>query len=349
MSVAVENWARQRLEVISETPPEIVCVCPKCRSLKLWVNTRKKMFICYKCSFSGRIEKLVQFIEGCSWTEARERVKAPPARNLQELRDMLDGLRPLREEVEVDQPLPSEFRPCFDGRDFYVPAYLEDPLPKGRGLEDETLQKHGLGFCLSGKFRNRIIIPVLCGGNRTFLGRLMGNPKDFSWISKVSGEVVEPPKYRSPKGSNLGSFLYWIDNVRSRKPLVIVEGTLDAMRLNSLGIEAVANFGKRMTDAQIALLRKKKPTSITFLYDGSALTEAKTDAFRVFREIPRSNVSVAALPEKEDPDSFGYKHGRRKVEQVLSESERITDPFQGLMSMLGEIEYKHQRVRHRTR
>lgn len=333
---AVEEWVQSRLTIISQSGDEVVAKCPQCNDPKLSINVSKGVVICFKGCFSGNISFLAAKVEGCTVTEARDRMADVAPRTTQSLRERFESLRPVNDQISVYQPLPKDFQPCFDGRQYRIPSYVEDPLPEGRGLDDDALRLHGIGFALRGRYQDRLIVPVHCEGNRTFQARIMGKPSEFKWTDKL-GKVREPPKYRSPRDANIGSFLYWKDNVPEGVDVILVEGVFDVIRLVSLGFYAVANFGKRVTKHQIEILRRMRPKSVMVMYDAGATADGFSDAWKVKTKFGKLPVKVAKMRGDDDPDLLGFRDGRRGVLRLLRRAKPVTSKLDMMRAALKEI------------
>ncbi len=331
MSVASE-WVEDRLEIHGHAGSEYLVDCPFCGRPKMYVNPDRG-FICFRCREKGRIEKLVIQVDGGSLEDARRRLteRAPtdPDEIRRGLRELALGTREGAEEPIV-QPLPDEFIPCFNGKRWRVPGYLDD-----RELDDDAIIRHGLGYCEEGRYRDRVIVPIAFGPHRTFLGRLMGKPSWFRWTDKRTGKLVTPPKYMSPKGANLSHMLYGCSWVKPGADLVGVEGTFDVMRLTGLGFQTVGFFGKRITVRQAAAIRALKPRSLTVLFDDDAAAYAFLDALRLVGTIPE--VKVGKLPEGHDPDSLGLELGARGVREVLRSARPAGNPLDALSAALEKL------------
>lgn len=327
------EWVSSRLTVCSTAGDEVVCLCPWCGKDKLWVNTKKQRFICYYGCRAGSLVSLVAEVEKVSFKDAAALIEVAGPRTTGELRDLFDNLREPAVDVErVRQHLPPEFIPCFDGRTFNVPVYVDDDLPEGRGLDDATIIRHGLGWAKEGRYRDRLIVPIHCEGNYTFLGRLMGRPRDFRWTTE-EGATVEPPRYLHPKGANISTFLYWFDHLPEDVDVVLVEGVFDAIRLLSFGIYAVATFGKRVTRAQVALLRRRRPRSVTVFYDAGAVAEGHEDS-SLLKSRLRIPVRRCTPPGLHDPDSLGFAEGASAVRACLAAAEDAGTRLDGLAEAL---------------
>jgi DNA primase len=123
-------------------------------------------------------------------------------------------------------------------------------LLKDRGLTLETIVDFGIGFCAKGTMANRIAIPI-----HNAKGEVVGYAGRFP---RTPGE--DTPKYKLPAGFRKSQELYNLDRAfkePAEKPLVIVEGFFDCMKLHQLGWKkVVALMGSTMSSAQEALIRE---------------------------------------------------------------------------------------------
>ncbi|MDR3548181.1 MAG: CHC2 zinc finger domain-containing protein [Candidatus Pacebacteria bacterium] len=124
-------------------------------------------------------------------------------------------------------------------------------LIQQRGLTLETIIDFGLGFCSKGMMADRIAIPIhnIKGEVVAYGGRFPGEP----------GE--DTPKYKLPQGFRKSQELFNIDRAirePADKPLVIVEGFFDAIKLHQNGHKkVVALMGSTMSAAQEELIRQQ--------------------------------------------------------------------------------------------
>lgn len=331
------DWVRMRLRVLGHSGNELNCICPFNGCDRFYVNVETNSWICFRCQKSGRgdsgAEFLVSKVDGVSREKARQKVLADATPSNDDLADLLAAGgrgRGQDQTVVVDQPLPAEFIPCFDGRAWHVPLYA-----RARGLNRDILLRHGIGYAVAGRYRDRLIFPVFCAGSRTWVGRLMGDPSKFRYKSKKTGLTIEPSKYHTPKDAFTKHMLYWYDHLPVNAIVIIVEGILDAIRLIDLGFYAVATFGKEIGEEQIDLLKAKRPRKIFVMYDGSAFQQSVEAALRLLRSV-QAPIAACRLPEKDDPDTFGRNRGARAVREILSSSHEITDELDAMALMLGD-------------
>ena len=123
-------------------------------------------------------------------------------------------------------------------------------LVEERGLTLETIVDFGIGFCAKGMMADRIAIPIhnAKGEVVAYAGRFPGEPAE------------DTPKYKLPQGFRKSQELFNIDRAIKEpadKPLVIVEGFFDCMKLHQNGWrKVVALMGSTMSAAQEELIRQ---------------------------------------------------------------------------------------------
>ena len=119
-----------------------------------------------------------------------------------------------------------------------------------RGLTLETIVDFGVGFCAKGMMADRIAIPIQNPEGKVvaYAGRFPGNPAEGT------------PKYKLPQGFRKSQELFNVDRAIKEpadKPLVIVEGFFDCMKLHQFGYrKVVALMGSTMSAAQEELIKK---------------------------------------------------------------------------------------------
>jgi DNA primase len=126
----------------------------------------------------------------------------------------------------------------------------DHPYLAERGLTPETVAAFGTGFCGKGMMAERIALPIHNpeGEVVAYAGRWPGEPPE------------DTPKYKLPQGFRKSQEVYNIDRAikePGEKPLVIVEGFFDCMKLHQLGCrKVVALMGSTMSTPQEELIRK---------------------------------------------------------------------------------------------
>ncbi|HEV8381888.1 MAG TPA: DNA primase [Gemmatimonadales bacterium] len=202
------------------------------------------------------------------------------------------------------------------------PAFLA--AMKGLGLREEVLLEAGLtvkredGSTVP-RFRGRLLFPIHDLRSRVvaFSGRILGE-----------GE----PKYLNSPESPIfhkGQLLYNLHlakhGMRKAERAILVEGQFDVLRLTLAGVEEViAPLGTGLTDEQAALLQRHT-AHVILLYDSDDPGLRAT--FRAGDVLLRHKlrVSVATLPEGEDPDTLVQNKGAAALDETLKDAIDIVD------------------------
>jgi DNA primase len=267
---------------------EITAVCPNC---DVWggfyINGETGKYVCFKCDFRGKtIVGLVAHMEGLSYTEAskfifQQSVKLRRRGDMLTLRERISLLRGDLDEDEdttVEYELPQGFKPCFDKQTgkWSLPEYLRE-----RKIKSATAQRWGLGWCRSGRYAARLIIPIVCPGGFSFTARDM------------TGDGI--PKYLNPTGADHRMLLIGWDVADLKGDFDLVEGPADAIMLDQHGIPSLAVGGKVLHDDQLAMLFKLSPhAGVTIMLD----PEEKTAPYAMANQLAVhfEHIYIAHLP-----------------------------------------------------
>ena len=123
-------------------------------------------------------------------------------------------------------------------------------LTEERGLTPETIVDFGIGYCAKGMMADRIAIPIhnAKGEVVAYAGRFVGEAPEGT------------PKYKLPPGFRKSQELFNLDRAIKEpadKPLLIVEGFFDAMKIHDHGYrKVVAIMGATLSSVQEELIRQ---------------------------------------------------------------------------------------------
>ncbi len=322
------------------------------------VSPTKNMFHCFGCHVGGDVIRFVELIEHVEWKEAvkllaercgipmpklsfRESVRSDVKKTLYEIND----LSAKHFEANLCAALQQEGHP--------VREFIER-----RRLDSETIQKFRLGLALdewgrlteeirragydltqavgagvllkhpdSGRiydrFRGRFVFPI-CDN--------VGRPIAFGARLYLPDAPDDQPKYiNSPetelyhKGEHLYAFHLAKETIARKRYAILVEGYMDAIRLHQAGFtNTIASCGTALTSDQARHLRRLCDR-VVFVYDGDdAGQKAMLRGSLVLLEHDFL-ISIVALPDDHDPDSFILAHGADKFREHL---ERASDFFE---------------------
>ena len=158
----------------NRTGHELLFSCPKCKhhKRKLSVNINKNVFKCWICDFKGtNINRLVRrygdVTQKAKWGELTGQVE------IGQFDEIIASLFP---DTEEDQPevvkLPNEFLSLANKARSLLSTKARNYLNR-RGITDEDILFWKIGYCPSGEYAGRIIIPSFNEGGdcNYFIGR----------------------------------------------------------------------------------------------------------------------------------------------------------------------------------
>jgi DNA primase len=292
------------------TGDEITATCPFCDKFGgFYINSVTGKYICFKCDEHGKnIIGIIAQVEGITHEQAvklvfKRSVKLRRKSTLFTLSERLRALRGLEiedlEPTQVEYSLPKEFRPCYKDGKWCLPVYL-----KQRGLRSKTAKRWKLGFCRTGDYAGRLIIPIVCPNGYSFTARDM------------TGE--QEPRYLNPPGADHGRLLIGWDVVKPVGDLCLVEGPVDAIKLHQHGISVLAVGGKVLHADQMSMLFKLSPlAAVTIMLD----PEEETAPYKMANQLSVhfNSIYTAHLPLGVDPGGSSKK----QAEQAILSAEKF--------------------------
>ena len=191
---------------------ELLFSCPSCnhRKRKFSINLDKNAYKCWVCDYRGRNIRRVVRSYG-SYSQLQKWDAISDRSDLERFADLF--METERREDKAKVELPEEFTSLCTGSLPATGTYAFRYLQK-RGVTKADILKWKIGYCFSGEYRNRIIIPSFDedGDCSYFIAR------------SYTGDSY---KYKNPRASKDIVFndLY----IDWNKDLVLVEGVFDAL------------------------------------------------------------------------------------------------------------------------
>jgi len=166
-----------------------------------------------------------------------------------------------------------------------------------RGITDWDIKKYKIGFCDSGLYEGRIIIPSYddVGLLNYFVGRSF---------------VGEKMKYKNPNVSRDIIPFEWY--IAWSKPIILCEGVFDAMSIRS---NAIPMLSKKPSKSLLQKIFEKNVKTIYIALDD----DAKKDAYvmsEFFKDFGIDS-KVVKLPKDQDPNDLGWK----KITTLINSTE----------------------------
>ena len=196
-----------------------------------------------------------------------------------------------------DVRLPQEYKSLSDPFDTSLIKEHAIRFLRKRGITKEDITRYNLGYCQSGKYNNRIIIPSYDSKDQLnyFVGR------DFY---SSNFKYMNPPNVAKDV---IGFDLY----VNWSLPIILVEGVFDAMSVKS---NSIPLFGKTILPKLYKKIVEKKVKDIFIILDSDAFD----DAIRMTEKFVNEGINVNFVKlDGQDPNDLGYKKMITKINNSL--------------------------------
>lgn len=201
-------------------------------------------------------------------------------------------------DIEVNLRLPKEFKPLYEGSTIEfsrVKKYLYS-----RGLTEEDFIKYEIGYCASGAYANRVVIPSYdSNGILNF------------FVSRLAGNIQGVP-YKNPAVNK--DIIFFESMINWKAPIVLCEGVFDAMAIKR---NVIPILGKVVSKKLYERLAHNETKDVYIALDRDALKGALSIADKLLALGKR--VFLVDLQEK-DPSIMGFK----SFTKLISQAEPLT-------------------------
>jgi DNA primase len=193
---------------------------------------------------------------------------------------------------------------------------------RASGLFSQKEHEDGTLGPLYGRFRKRVMFPILSEGGRViaFTGRTL-----------ETGEKAGPKYYNSPETPlfTKGQVLFNLDKARSAIRtydfVLLVEGQMDCISVFLGGIQnVVATSGTAFTEHQVNLLRRHTSQVVANFDPDMAGNNAAAKTIELLTE-ERFSIKLVTLPDGLDPDRFVRERGIQAYVQEIRSARRLDD------------------------
>lgn len=265
--------------------------CPSCgKHDKFGINLHKDKTNCFVCDFHLSPLSLVMYIENISTYEEVKKV-------LNNYNDR-EYIEPAFEEIPiVDVNLPEGYTNIALGDNFVATRARE--YIKSRGFKVLNASMKGWGYCTEGEYFGYIILPFYVKGKLVYF-----NARRY---------IGSGPKYKNPPIEQVGIgkslIIYNIDALYLYKDVYLIEGLFNA---ETLGNNAIASGGKKVSAAQISIINKSPVEDITIVLDPDAKREAVN---LVGKFMYHKNVKLVYWEGDKDINDLGKKATLKIIEK----------------------------------
>ena len=255
--------------------------CPFCnhRKPKLEINMAtneegKNFWECWVCQTRGRTIRSLLY-----------QLKTPSEQSAEILKYLPKGAQVEYKQLSILE-LPKEYQPLYSASKTSIPANIVRNYLYERGLTDSDFIKYGIGYCTTGEYGGRVIIP-----SYTQSGQL-----NFFVARTHDGNYF---KYKNPEASKdiifFESFINW------NTPIILCEGVFDAIAIRR---NAIPILGKSLSTSLYKKIITNKVQDIYIALDTDARDRALEIGEKFLNQGKR--VFLVNLPDK-DPSDMGFK------------------------------------------
>lgn len=321
------------------------------------VSDDKQIFHCFGCGEGGNIFNFVMKYDGLNFREAVELLASKSGTTLpkielsqqreQEINDVATMKKLLFRVNEIAmeyfhsslENMPEDSKAC---------KYL-----KLRGIKNDIFKQHFLGYAddkwesLTGYlktkkvpldlaekvglikrrdtgdyydfFRGRIIFPIISTRNEVigFGGRVIEKDENSAKYLNSSDSIIYN-KSKTVYALNVAQRI-----ARQEDQLIVVEGYMDVIALNSLGFNnAVAPLGTALTEEHIRLLMRYSK-NIVLIFDGDlagiSAAERSLNNFIQIGIMPK----IVILPDGQDPDDWSKAHTKKDLDELIASADTL--------------------------
>ena len=181
--------------------------------------------------------------------------------------------------------LPKEFKPLITATSTSVIANTIKKYLYARGLTDIDFIKYNIGYCTSGEYGGRVIIPSYNGSNQ--LNYFVARSYDGNYF-----------KYKNPEASK--DIIFFENFINWNVPIILCEGVFDAMAIKR---NVIPILGKSLSTTLYKKIITNKVKDIYIALD----TDAKDRALEIGEKFLNQGkrVFIVDLPDK-DPSDMGF-------------------------------------------
>jgi DNA primase len=182
--------------------------------------------------------------------------------------------------------LPKEYQPLYSASNTSVIANIIKKYLYDRGLTDNDFIKYGIGYCTTGEYGGRVIVP-----SYTSSGTL-----NFFVARSYDGNYF---KYKNPEASK--DIIFFENLINWNAPIILCEGVFDAMAIRR---NAIPILGKSISNTLYKKIITSNVKDIYIALDNDAKDRAIEIAEQFLNQGKR--VFLVNMNDK-DPSEMGFR------------------------------------------
>lgn len=284
------------VEIVRDNGDEIICYCPlhdNNDTPSFCINAHTGLWLCFSgaCARRGSIYTLHAEVAGFPLSKLRP--KALEDFEVQDLPDIEEEEIPLFDQTIIDTF--EEWFPDSEGE-----KYLQ-----GRGFEKEVCYRYHIGY---DPHRRMITVPVY---------------DEHARPVGLVGRSIEGKRFKNSDGLPKGKVLYNLQNAKRYSSVIVVESSLDVLRLDQAGFpNAVAMLGGSVSASHERLLNMYFSKLFVFT-DNPRIDEAGANLGISLARAFKRTTMFCSYPrdDAKDPGDLTDKECRDAVKNALTEFE----------------------------
>ena len=295
----------------NEDSGQVAFDCPACSAEKgmpegdgkgnLEINYNRGMFKCWSCqdtnNMHGSVMKLLK--------------KYATPKNIRDyllIKPDADSIM-VKEHVDVELKLPDGYKRLSDCTEKDYKSGVALRYLRERGITDEIIKYYDIGYTITGKFYNRIIIPSYDKNGKLnyFIARWFSN--EYTKLKYLNPEAEKQEIIFNEGKINWDSTIY------------LVEGATDhIVTPNSIPL-----LGKFISQQLLELLHDKSHGFVVIVLDDDAYEDAKI----LYRQLNfgnlRGRIKICRPPNGYDPSKIFEKLSNKGIIQLLMSAKQLSD------------------------
>lgn len=294
----------------NEETGQIAFDCPACSEDKgmpqgdgkgnLEVNYNRSMFKCWACQDTNKMYgSVIRLLKRYGTPKnLRDYLLVKPDA------DLMVG----KERKEVILTLPDGFKRLADCNDKDYKSSQAKAYLHNRGITNQIIDEFDIGYCHSGKFFNRVIIPSYAadGHLNYFIARWFS--KEYTKLKYLNPDDEKKEIIFNEKKINLDATIY------------LVEGATDHI----VTPNSIPMLGKFIAPMLLELLHDRAMGYVVIVLDD----DAWEDAINLYKEINfgnlRDRIKIVRCPNGYDPSKIFEKLGPKGVVKLLMSARFLT-------------------------
>ncbi len=308
------------------------------------VSRDKQIYRCFSCGASGNVYTFLMQYEHKEFKEV--------LKDLGELVGInVSGIKINKIPTKYDHLYEAYNLACKYYQNNLASSYGKEAKKylKERGLDEDVIKKFEVGLSLSNKnaltelllakkfdlkdlneigltidnkdvYNDRIMFPLHDSYGKIvgFSGRIYQKTDKSKYVNTKETAIFK-------KGQCLYNYHRAIDQARTSKYIIVMEGFMDVIRASSVGIDnAVALMGTALTNEQVKLI-KRLSNNVIICLDGD--DPGKKAALKVGEILLKENIEakIVTLPNNDDPDSYILTNGKESFLNLIDSAVFYSD------------------------